>query len=689
MIIRRRRLPSSRGAATLVTVMCLTPGLAVVAASAGPSDGSRRQIIDFTDDWRFALANPNGIDVPPAYASATSVGYDDSGWRNLDIPHDWSIELDPSPGPGTDAGTGFLQGGLGFYRKTFTLSPSQAGDRVSIEFDGVYMNSEIYFNGQLLGTHPYGYTGFAFDVTGLARTDGRPNLVAVKVQNQLPSSRWYSGSGIYREVRLVLTGPIHVRRHGVFVTTPDVASTVDDGYADVQIATDIVNEHDPADVDVTHTVRDATGRVVGRGMSRLDGLAGSARAAATVRLPDPRLWSIDSPYRYTLQTSLSVNGRQVDSVETPFGIRWVEFDPAEGMLVNGAYTKIQGVDLHHDLGALGAAVNRDALWRQMSVMKRMGVNALRTAHNPPAPELIEVCDRLGIVVMVEAFDTWRNNKTANDYGDWFELEAPGTAGLLWSDVDIMEMVNTFKNSPSVVMWSIGNEIRGQTVSDAQRLVADIKSIDTTRPRRLGQRQLPHPAEPDVHERADCPVAGWRGPELQHRAVRRRPARPISRHVLLRVGVVLLDVGPRHLSMAGPAQHRRELHAGPPPGIELRQQHGLVDHARRVRAEEGPRPQVLHRRILVVGHRLHRRADAVQPVPGQVGVLRRRGHGGIPQGPVLRVPEPVDHGTDGSPRSDELDRPRAGRDGHGLGVLQRGQRRAVRQRQIPRGEDLRP
>jgi beta-galactosidase len=481
MVMKRRRPPSTRiTAAMLVALIYVTPGLVASASPAAASGPAGRQVVDFTDDWRFALANANGIEVPPEYADATSVGYDDSGWRTLDVPHDWSIELDPTAGPGTSAGTGFLQGGLGFYRKTFTLSPSRAGDRVSIEFDGVYMNSEVYLNGQLLGTHPYGYTGFAFDITGLAHADGTPNVVAVKVQNQLPSSRWYSGSGIYRNVRLVLTGPIHVQRHGVFVTTPDVASTVDDGYVDVHVATDVVNESDAADVQVTNTVRDTTGKVVGSGTSRLDGLVGAARAADTVRLSHPRLWSIDSAYRYTLETSLSVNGHRVDSVDTPFGVRWVEFDPAEGMLINGVYTKVQGVDLHHDLGALGSAVNRDALWRQMSIMKRMGVNALRTAHNPPAPELIDVCERLGIVVMVEAFDTWRNNKTANDYGDWFELEAPGTGGLLWSDVDIAEMVDTFKNSPAVVMWSIGNEIRGQTVADAERLVADIKAIDTTR-----------------------------------------------------------------------------------------------------------------------------------------------------------------------------------------------------------------
>jgi beta-galactosidase len=464
-------------------------------AAARGSPRSDRQVVDFTEDWRFALANPNGIEVPPGYEQATSPGYDDAAWRTVDLPHDWSIELDPSPGPGTSAGTGYLQGGLGFYRKTFTLPRSLAGDRIAVEFDGVYMNSEIYLNGQLLGTHPYGYTGFAFDLTGIVHTGATPNVIAVKVQNQLPSSRWYSGSGIYRNVRLVVTGDVRVDRHGVFATTPGLATTIAQGYADVHLETDVVNDGGAASIRVSHTIRDAGGREVGRGSSVLAAAGGRDRHTATVRVHHPRLWSPDSPYLYTVETSLSVRGRQLDSVETRIGIRWVEIDPDDGMSINGEYIKIRGVDLHHDLGALGAAVNADAIWRQMSIMKGMGVNALRTAHNPPAPELIEVCERLGIVVMVEAFDTWRNNKTANDYGDWFELAAPGTGGLLWSDVDIMEMVDAFKSSPAVIMWSIGNEIRGQTVADAQRLVDDIRSIDTTRPIVWGSDSYRTPPSP--------------------------------------------------------------------------------------------------------------------------------------------------------------------------------------------------
>lgn len=478
-------------------VVAVRPGVALgdALAAAGRRGGDGRETIDFTKDWRFALANPNSIEVPPEFAEATSPGYDDSGWRQLDVPHDWSIELDPSAGPGTTAGTGFFQGGLGYYRKTFSLPRGSANKAISIELDGVYMNSEVYVNGELVGVHPYGYTGFAFDISDVVHTDGSANVVAVKVQNQLPSSRWYSGSGIYRNVRLVVAGPIHVERHGTFVTTPDLASTIEDGYANIAVATDVVNTSEPTEVDVEHTIRDNSGHVVASGRTAVEASTGTTKATATIRLRSPHLWSIDDPYTYTLETTLSTQHDRLDSVETTFGVRWVSIDPAEGMSINGEYTKIRGVDLHHDLGALGAAVNEDAVWRQLSIMRGMGVNALRTAHNPPAPEVIAACEQLGIVVMVEAFDTWRNNKTDNDYGDWFELEAPGTDGLLWSDVDIMEMVETFKSSPAVIMWSIGNEIRGQSVADAERLVADIKSIDTTRPVVWGSDAYRSPPSP--------------------------------------------------------------------------------------------------------------------------------------------------------------------------------------------------
>ena len=337
------------------------------------------------------------------------------------------------------------------------------------------MDSEIYFNGQKVGSHAYGYTGFNIDLTALAHTDGRtPNVLAVKVRNQVPSSRWYSGSGIYRHVHLVVTNPVHVARHGVFVTTPRVSRRS----ARVHVKTDVVGR-----ARVISTVRDPRGRVVGR----------ATGADSDIRVAHPRLWSTADPALYTLRTRLVRRGRVVDRLTTTFGIRWFEFDPDGGFSLNGRHMKLYGVDLHHDAGALGAVTDYDALLRQMRIMKSMGVNALRTSHNPPSPELIDVCQRLGIVMMDEAFDTWRRPKVEFDYGRFFDAN---------SDADVKEMVDAAKNSPSVILWSIGNEIPDSTsaagVPMAERLIADVRSIDTTRPIVMGSdkyRSVPAPGSP--------------------------------------------------------------------------------------------------------------------------------------------------------------------------------------------------
>jgi beta-galactosidase len=451
---------------------------ALMAGSA-PAAGAAQRSRDFDRGWKFALVNRTDITDPTgAFAHAADPAYDDGPWRRVDLPHDWSIELDPTT-DGTNSGTGFLQGGLGWYRKTFTLPRSANGKSISLEFDGVYMDSVVFLNGTQVASHPYGYTGFAVDLAG-AHTDGHtPNVVAVEVRNKLPSSRWYSGSGIERNVHLVITDPVHVARHGTYVTTPDVEHTIASGYADVHARTDVVDAGGGArDLTVTNRVVDARGRTVAR--SQPVAVAGGT-AAGDLRLAHPHLWSTDDPYLYTLRTEVRVGRRVVDRTATTFGVRWFRFDPQQGFSLDGHAMKIQGVDLHHDEGALGAAVSKDALMRQMKIMKSMGVNALRTSHNPPSPEMIEVCQELGIVMMVEAFDTWRTPKVKYDYGRFFDAN---------SDADIKEMVNAAKNSPAVVLWSIGNEIPDSTSTTvglpiAKRLVADIKSIDTTRPIVLG------------------------------------------------------------------------------------------------------------------------------------------------------------------------------------------------------------
>ncbi len=448
----------------------------IVLALALYAPAARADSQSFDTGWKFALVNRTDITDPTgAYANAASPSYDDSAWRSVDVPHDWSIELDPvtGTGTGTTSGTGFYQGGLGWYRKTFTLPASAAGKRVAVDFDGVYMDSVIYFNGVQVGAHPYGYTGFEVDLPN-PKTDGSPNVLAVQVRHKQPSSRWYSGSGIYRHVHLLIQDPVHITRHGVFVTTPGLEANYAQGFATVHVDTTIANPANQ-DVGISQTIKDASGTVVA-----------ATQTGADLRIDNPHLWSTDDPYLYTLTTELRVGGNVVDSATTKFGARWFRIDPNEGLYLNGQWMKVKGVDLHHDMGAIGSAINKDALLRQMRIMKSMGVNAFRTSHNPPSPEMLEVCEELGIVMMVEAFDVWRQQKVTYDYARFFDAN---------SDADIKEMVLAARNNPAVIMWSIGNEIRGGTTALTSTLVDDITSVDSTRPVVWGSdqyRSVPSP-----------------------------------------------------------------------------------------------------------------------------------------------------------------------------------------------------
>ncbi len=444
---------------------------------------------DFDDGWRFKLVNTeNTTDPSGTYGNsddpnAAAPDFPDAGWQRVTLPHDWSITQLPQPDQ-TNA-TGFFPGGLGWYRKTFTLPAWMAGKQISIDFDGVFDNSYVYLNGHLLGNHPYGYTGYSYDITGLAHTGGhRRNVLAVVVQNQEPSSRWYSGSGITRHVHLTVVDPVHIARWGTFVTTPNLANTIKAGYADVHVATQLAGR---ADVRLLYEVVDPNGRTVARSESNA---AAPATDTIDLHVNHPDLWSTTNPNLYSLRTTVLRAHRVIDRATTSFGIRWLTFDSNTGIALNGHPLKLHGVDLHNDEGALGSVDNYDALWRQMSALKAMGVNAFRTSHNPPSPEMIDVCQRLGIVMMVEAFDAWDVGKLSQDYHLYFNQ---------WSDYDIKEMVNEAKNSPAVIMWSIGNEIPDWTSPQAlpieRRLIADIKSIDTTRPVVAGSdryRSVPTP-----------------------------------------------------------------------------------------------------------------------------------------------------------------------------------------------------
>ncbi|MDH6622331.1 beta-galactosidase [Streptomyces sp. LBL] len=457
------------------------------AAQAAEVTGSTsgRSTVALRDGWRFALVDPGGITDPTGgYADAAAPGYDDSGWREVAVPHDWSIELAPTTQNGTTSGTGFFPGGLGWYRLAFTLPPALAGQRIAVEFDGVYMDSYVYCNGTEIGRHPYGYTGFAFDLTDVLHTDGTTeNVIAVKVQNRLPSSRWYSGSGIYREARLVVTDPVHVARWGTQVTTPEI--TLD--RATVRVRTAVVNQSGTASpVEIRSRVKDPRGRTVARTATTVT-VDKQATETHELAVPSPQSWDLETPRRYTLETELRVGGKVVDTYRTPFGFRTFDFDPDEGFHLNGTHHKIKGVDLHHDLGALGAAVSKDAIRRQLTIMKSMGVNAFRTSHNPPSPEMIEVCEELGIVMLVEAFDCWRTGKTRYDYGRFFDE---------WSERDATEMVLAARNSPAVLMWSIGNEIPDSTstagLAMADRIIDAIRAVDDTRPLVIGSDKYRRP-----------------------------------------------------------------------------------------------------------------------------------------------------------------------------------------------------
>jgi beta-galactosidase len=458
----RRQVLGGIGAAAVVSM--LAPGASAAAAESVPRSN------DFGVGWRFAQLDPAGAAAP---------GFDDSGWREVDLPHDWSIELSPVTTGGTSSGSGFFPGGVGWYRKTFTLPPSTAGRRVSIEFDGIYANAQVYLNGTLLGSHPYAYTGVNYDLTELLHTDGStPNVLAVRAENRLPSSRWYSGSGIYRNVHLIVTDPVHVARHGIFVTTPEPAGTV-------QASIEVANERTTnVDMQIRLTVLAEDGGPVARATTPLTVAAGqTGTGTASLRVDHPDLWSTDAPHLYQLCTEIVVGGQVLDSATTTFGFRYTSFDPNRGFSLNGSYTKLKGVDLHATQGPLGAVINYDALLRQMRLMKSMGVNALRTAHNPPAPELVAVCERLGIMMMVEAFDCWESGKVDYDYHLYFDQ---------WSQYDISEMVHAAKNSPAVVLWSIGNETpdtwKPAGPGIAAKLIAAVKAIDTTRPIVMGSDQ---------------------------------------------------------------------------------------------------------------------------------------------------------------------------------------------------------
>ena len=462
---------------------------AMPAAAPLQIEGARR--ISLNDGWRFHRGEAVGAEAPD---------FNDSAWTLLRLPHDWAIDgpFDSTQNPHTGALPIF---GTGWYRKTFTLPEAAKGRRLSVVFDGAMSNARVWINGHELGNRPYGYSSFSFDLPYL-NFGTTANILAVRLTPEDQSSRWYPGAGIYRNVWLDATDAIHVLPSGTFVTTPEATAE----RATVKVRTQILNQNSGGrDVSLESSIVDAAGHVVARAsaQARLDG--GSMKAIdSTLTVAQPALWDIEHPHLYTLVSEVRGGTQVLDRYETPFGIRSIAFDKQKGFLLNGRAVKLQGVCDHHDLGALGAAVNRRAIERQLQILKGAGVNALRTSHNPPAPEVLEFCDRLGIVVMDEIFDMWRRPKVQNGYSKYYDE---------WSERDVRDFVRRDRNHPSVIMWSIGNEIPEQSSptgwEEAKRLTGLFHEEDPTRPTTSAFNSVEAAIKNRLAENVDIPGFNYR------------------------------------------------------------------------------------------------------------------------------------------------------------------------------------
>lgn len=410
--------------------------LCCILTSGCGSAVSPREKMDFNDSWTFHLG-----DIP----QASDPDFDDSAWRVLNLPHDWAVEGDFSQDNPSGTGGGALPGGVAWYRKKFVPSSDDASSLFRLDFEGAYMNAEVFVNGHSLGVRPYGYISFGYDVTPYLKF-GDENVVAVRVDNaEQPNSRWYSGCGIYRNVWLTKTGQVRVAPDGTYVSSDPSASQVS-----VQVR---VLSSSTKEVKVVNTIIDASGKAVASASAPVSvSPVSESVSEMDIALADPHVWDIDDPYLYAMVTEIWLGEELADRYETVFGVRAFEFDAEKGFILNGRKVVINGVCLHHDFGCLGAAFNVNAARRQLEILKDMGCNAIRTSHNPPAPQLLDLCDRMGFIVQDEAFDMWRKKKTAHDYSRYFDQ---------WHERDLTDFVIRDRNHPSVFMWSIGNEVLEQ------------------------------------------------------------------------------------------------------------------------------------------------------------------------------------------------------------------------------------
>ncbi len=450
----------------LAVLFCL---VCACTSESGSNSAVRSKIL-FDDDWLFYRG---------AVTGAERVSYDDTGWRAISLPHDWSIE----DLPGTDSpidpvaiggvNTGFFVGGTGWYRKHFNIQSSQVARRFYLQFDGVYMNADIWLNGKHLGNHPYGYTSFGFDITEHLLLD-QENVIAVEVKNEGENTRWYSGSGIYRHVWLIATNPVHVAHWGTSITTPEVGDTE----SVIKAVTRIVNNaKDDKVVTLTTRIIDPGGNE--KGVITTESTIGAISTidvSQEITIDSPELWSVDTPLLYTSISEVYLGSALEDKIETTFGIRTISFDAQNGFQLNGESLLLKGGCMHHGNGPLGSAAHDRAEERRVELMKASGYNAIRFAHNPSSPAFLDACDRLGILVIDEAFDTWKDGKNPDDYNLYFDE---------WWQQDIESMIFRDWNHPSIIMWSIGNEIPGRDtpeVAEVANLLADyVRNLDPTRP----------------------------------------------------------------------------------------------------------------------------------------------------------------------------------------------------------------
>lgn len=449
---------------------------------------------NFDSNWKFYLGDAG---------AAEGKEFDDSKWESISIPHDYSITQDYTTA--LDAESGYLPGGTGWYRKHFVVGKEMEGKELRLDFDGVYMNATVYVNGEKLGAHPYGYTPFSFDITDKVKV-GEENVVAVKVDHKTPSSRWYSGSGIYRSVHLSVMDKVHVGLNGTKVETPDLKS--DTKNVTTNIKTTVQNEGaEKASVELTHNIfKKGTEESIGKVTTQAQEVeAGKSQVIeATVKAKNPSLWSPENPALYTVQTEVKVGGKVVDTYETEFGFRYFEMTTDKGAYLNGEKVKLKGVCMHHDQGALGSAAYRRAIERQVDILKEMGCNSIRVTHNPAAAILIEICNEKGMLVIDEMFDGWMNkkNNNNNDYSVWFNKQVGAdnailgaNADMTWAEFDLKAAVSRGQNAPSIVMWSLGNEIQEGTgiytgyKGKAKDLIKWVQEADPTRMATIGSNDV--------------------------------------------------------------------------------------------------------------------------------------------------------------------------------------------------------